>query len=379
MSCATATKYDVFLTFRGLDTRRNFISFLYQELVRRKIRTFKDDKELKNGQRISPELKRAIEESRFAVVVVSQNYAASRWCLKELVKIMDFENKDSITVIPIFYGVEPAGHVRWQTGVVAEHFKKHESREKHEKVLQWKQALAAFAQLSGDCSGDDDSKLVAHEISKKMKIFATISNGRNLVGIDTHMKELNKKLDLNSNKGVRMVGIWARGGEGRSALAKYVYQDMCQQFESHCFLGNVKTVSQGRHSAHLHHEFLQNIQRENPSKQTLKNQKVLLVADDVDKLEQLEALAGDFSSFGPGSVVIITTQDKQLLTSYGIKDVYEVEYLTFQKVCQLFRRQFAFKKRDFFAAFQWALCRATNFATECFFSTSGYGKVTDQI
>ncbi|KAG7586844.1 Toll/interleukin-1 receptor homology (TIR) domain [Arabidopsis thaliana x Arabidopsis arenosa] len=380
MSCATATKYDVFLSFRGLDTRSTFISFLYKELVRMNIRTFKDDEELENGQRISPELKRAIEESRFAVVVFSKNYAASPWCLNELVKIMDFENKDSITVMPIFYGVEP-GHVRWQTGVVAEQFKKHESREDHEKVFSWRQALAAFAQLSGDCSGDDDSKLVdkiAHEISKKMTIFATISNGRNLVGIDRHMKALNRKLDLNSNKDVRMVGIWTRGGDGRSALAKYVYQDMCQQFESHCFLGNVKTISQGRHSAHLHHEFLQNIQRENPNKQSLKNQKVLLVADDVDKVKQLEALAGDFSCFGPGSVVIITTQDKHLLGSYGIKDVYEVDILTFQKVCRLL----AFKKRDISAAFRWALCRATNFATECFCcqsSTFAYWKVTDSV
>ncbi|CAH8257989.1 unnamed protein product [Arabidopsis lyrata] len=104
MTSATATKYDVFLSFRGLDTRRTFISFLYQELARRNIRTFKDDKDLENGQRISPELKRAIEESRFAVVVFSENYAASPWCLEELVKIMDFENKGSITVMPIFYG-----------------------------------------------------------------------------------------------------------------------------------------------------------------------------------------------------------------------------------------------------------------------------------
>ena len=78
--------------------------------------------------------------------------------------------------MPIFYGVEP-NHVRWQTGVLAEQFKKHGSREDHEKVLKWRQALTNFAQLSGDCSGDDDSKLVdkiANEISNKKTIYATI-------------------------------------------------------------------------------------------------------------------------------------------------------------------------------------------------------------
>jgi len=152
MTSPTATKYDVFLSFRGVDTRRNFISFLYKELVRRKIRTFKDDKELENGQRISPELKSTIEVSRFAVVVVSENYAASSWCLDELVTIMDFEKKGSITVMPIFYDVNPCD-LRRQTGVLAEQFKKHASREDPEKVLKWRQALTNFAQLSGDCSG----------------------------------------------------------------------------------------------------------------------------------------------------------------------------------------------------------------------------------
>lgn len=153
MSSVTATKYDVFLSFRGLDTRRTFISFLYKELVRRNIRTFKDDQDLENGQKISPELELAIEESRFAVVVVSVNYAASPWCLKELLKIMDIQkNKGSITVIPIFYGVDPC-HLRNQIGDVAEQFKKHEDRKQdHEKVLSWKQALTELANISGDCS-----------------------------------------------------------------------------------------------------------------------------------------------------------------------------------------------------------------------------------
>ncbi|CAA0331925.1 unnamed protein product [Arabidopsis thaliana] len=325
MSSATATyNYDVFLSFRGPDTRRKFISFLYKELVGRDIRTFKDDKELENGQIISPELRLAIEDSRFAVVVVSENYAASSWCLNELVEIMEVQkNKGSITVMPIFYDVKPSD-LRRQTGVVAEQFTKHEAREQDlEKVLKWRQALAALADISGDCSGEDDSELVdviADKISKELMLVTTISNGRNLVGIDKHMKELNLLMDLNSNKGKRMVGIWGN------------------YFESH-----------------LHKEFVDNIKGENSSKQSLKKQKVLLVADDVDKLEQLDALAGDFNGFGPGSVVIITTKDKQLLISYGIQLVYEAEFLTFQKFCRSFR-SLAFKKRDdISAAFEWAL------------------------
>ncbi|KAL9311564.1 unnamed protein product [Arabidopsis thaliana] len=366
-SSNTLPKFDVFLSFRGLDTRRSFISFLYKELIRRNIRTFKDDKELKNGRRITPELIRAIEGSRFAVVVVSVNYAASRWCLEELVKIMDFENMGSLKVMPIFYGVDPC-HVRRQIGEVAEQFKKHEGREDHEKVLSWRQALTNLASISGDCSWkwEDDSKMVEEitdRISKELMIDTTRSNGSDLEGIDAHMKAFHRLLNLNSKKSVRVIGIWARGGNGRSALAKFVYQNICQHFESHCFLESVKRISQDRHLSHLHEEFMIRIQGECLSKLRLKNQKVLLVADDVNKLEQLDALAEDFNCFGPGSIVIITTQDRQLLISAGIKLVYEVELLRFQKVRGLFR-QLAFKEKDISAAFEVSLYRATNVAME---------------
>ncbi|CAH8359437.1 unnamed protein product [Eruca vesicaria subsp. sativa] len=358
-SSTTATtsisKFDVFLSFRGLDTRRSFISFLYKELLRRNIRTFKDDKELESGRRISPELERAIGESKFAVVVISSNYAASTWCLQELVKIMDFENKGFLTVIPVFYGVDPC-HVRRQIGEVAKQFEKHEMREDHEKVLSWRQALTNLASISGVCTlkWEDDSMMV-DEITERISILidtmktTTTSNGSNLVGIDAHMKALSRLLDLNSKKSVRVVGIWARGGNGRSALAKFVYQNICQHFESHCFLDNAKRISQ---DLHLRRELLKGVQVES-------NKKVLLVANEVNKLEQLDALAEDFNCFGPGSIVIITTQDKQLLVSAGIKLVYEVELLRFRKVRELFR-QLGFRVRE--RAIDSVLCKGTNLA-----------------
>ncbi|KAL7261341.1 hypothetical protein ACSBR1_006899 [Camellia fascicularis] len=78
-------RYDVFLSFRGIDTRHNFISHLYKELIREGIETFKDDSELERGKEISPDLLEAIEESRYSIVVISKNYVSSKWCLDELV------------------------------------------------------------------------------------------------------------------------------------------------------------------------------------------------------------------------------------------------------------------------------------------------------
>ncbi|GKB66509.1 TMV resistance protein N-like protein, partial [Tanacetum coccineum] len=61
--------YDVFINFRGKDTRKNFVDHLYAALDQAGIYTFKDDQKLQRGKSISPELLKAIEESMVAVVV----------------------------------------------------------------------------------------------------------------------------------------------------------------------------------------------------------------------------------------------------------------------------------------------------------------------
>ena len=44
-------KYDVFLSFRGEDTRTNFTDHLYVALKRKGIITFRDEEELKNSRK----------------------------------------------------------------------------------------------------------------------------------------------------------------------------------------------------------------------------------------------------------------------------------------------------------------------------------------
>jgi hypothetical protein len=81
-------KYDVFLSFRGEDTRASFISHLSASLQNAGIIVFKDDNSLQRGHRISKSLQEAIEDSQISVVIFSKNYADSRWCLQELMQIM---------------------------------------------------------------------------------------------------------------------------------------------------------------------------------------------------------------------------------------------------------------------------------------------------
>ena len=138
--------YDVFLSFRGEDTRYNFTDHLYSALGRRGIHTFRDDK-LRRGEAIAPELLKAIEESRSSVIVFSENYAHSRWCLDELVKIMECQKDPAHVVFPIFYHVDPS-HVRKQEGSFGAAFADYEENWKN-KIPRWRTALTEAANLSG--------------------------------------------------------------------------------------------------------------------------------------------------------------------------------------------------------------------------------------
>ena len=140
--------YDVFLSFRGEDTRNGFTSNLNGILRHNGINTFMDDK-LQRGENISTELLEAIESARISIIIFSKNYASSTWCLDELVKILECKNNGQV-VLPVFYKVDPSD-VRNQNGKFGEAFTKHEEKFKDdkEKVQRWRTALKEASNISG--------------------------------------------------------------------------------------------------------------------------------------------------------------------------------------------------------------------------------------
>ncbi|KAM0008606.1 putative TIR domain-containing protein [Helianthus debilis subsp. tardiflorus] len=140
-SPATRTfRFDVFLSFRGEDTRRTFTDHLYHALL---LRTFRDN-EIDRGQVLEPAIKTAITESKGSIVVLSKNYAESRWCLEELRWILEQWRKCGHFVFPVFYYVEPSD-VRSQRGS----FAIEESKWTMDNVWQWKAALREVGNLTG--------------------------------------------------------------------------------------------------------------------------------------------------------------------------------------------------------------------------------------
>ena len=138
--------YDVFLSFRGKDTRNGFTGHLYKALCDNDMYTFNDDNDLQKGEKISEELLKTIERSMISIVVFSENYAESQWCLDELVKILQCRTNGQL-VIPLFYNVDPS-EVRNQRGNFGVALTKFEEKFKN-KVQSWRTALKEAASLAG--------------------------------------------------------------------------------------------------------------------------------------------------------------------------------------------------------------------------------------
>lgn len=139
----------MFLSFRGADVRMNFLSHLYKSLRSWGIITFMDDVELERGEYIPQQLLEAIETSKILIVVLSQDFASSAWCLNELVHIMKGRRRTPRQLVfPIFFNVDPSD-LRKQRGSYAKSFSMHKSRYPSNKVKDWREALTEVANLSG--------------------------------------------------------------------------------------------------------------------------------------------------------------------------------------------------------------------------------------
>jgi len=148
-SSTSPWRYDVFLNFYGKDTRNSFTDYLYATLIRKGIIMFRDDEKLEQGKYVYEELLKATQESMYAILVISPNYAFSRWCLIELSKIVECM-RGTGRILPIFYHVDPS-YVRNQTGTFAEAFARHEKDPKVDihMMQKWRAALREVGNISG--------------------------------------------------------------------------------------------------------------------------------------------------------------------------------------------------------------------------------------
>nr|GEY27883.1 NB-ARC domains-containing protein [Tanacetum cinerariifolium] len=197
--------YDVFMSFQGEDTRTGFTSHLYDAFIRNDIKTYKDDKTLEIGNPIASELLEAIEASKIAIVVLSNNFATSKWCLEEIAKIVKCKEHSKLIVIPVFYHVDPSD-VRHQGNCFQKGFSDHEANPDiaPQNVERWRDAFRKVGALSGFhvTQHRNEAEVITEIVKlilKKMPDTLPIDVTKGLVGIDSRMDEDISKQDNSSD------------------------------------------------------------------------------------------------------------------------------------------------------------------------------------
>ncbi|CAM8914502.1 unnamed protein product [Rhodiola kirilowii] len=351
--CNKKFEYQVFLSFRGPDTRI-FVGHLFNALKKTGFRVFMDNDGLEHGKDIQQKLYEAIHRSEMSIVILSLGYADSRWCLDELVEIMELQALNVHYVLPVFFDVEPTV-VRNQTGAYMNAFCVLEERfgGEMDRVKKWKSALKRVAGLRGlSLNADRAESLLVENIIQELRKLVNTSRlyvPPFVVGKDFILEEIIMWLQDGSTD-VEVGLISGLGGIGKSTIAKIVYNYNAHLFDGCSFLADFtrKTTQFDGLSCLLEQVILDvtgkpgnkihNVDKGlNDIGALLCCRRVLVVLDDVDELKYFPDAFHDPEFFGTGSKIIITTRNEELRKVKLFKRKFEVSELNFQESKELLK------------------------------------------
>ncbi|KAG2277121.1 hypothetical protein Bca52824_059676 [Brassica carinata] len=359
-SSSRSWRYNVFPSFHGPDVRVTFMSHLKKQFQHNGIIAFNDEG-IERSKLIGTELIRSIRESRISIVVLSENYGSSSWCLNELLEILKCQESAGQIVMTVFYKVDPCD-VRKQMGEFGKTFKETCEGKTETQVHKWIHALTHVANIAGEHSvnWNNEAKMI-EKISLNVSDNLNATPSRDfdgMVGLEGHLGKIQCLLILENDEPMTL-GISGPAGIGKTTIARALYNQLSPDFPLRYFMENVggsyRNIGCGDHGSklrlqeqlllHILNQTNINVCHLDVISERLCNQKVLIVLDDVDSLDQLDALAKDIYHFGSGSRIIVTTKDQELLERYGITNTYHVGFPSNGEALEIFCR-YAFRRNS---------------------------------
>lgn len=169
------------------------------------------------------------------------------------------------------------------------------------------------------------------------------------IGVSSKVLEIENLLSKQSWV-VRSVGIWGMAGIGKTTIAKAAFNQMKGNYKSPRFIADFEKEfeKEGMYRLRMQH-LPPNVKEKLDINRCITNQSqisgdesreesVFLVLDDVRNPINAESFLGGFEWFDPGSVIIITSRDKQVLVQCRVVEIYEVKGLDEEESLKLFSR-----------------------------------------
>ncbi|CAH8278238.1 unnamed protein product [Arabidopsis lyrata] len=289
------------------EVRYSFVSHLLDALSRKGI----NDVFVDSDDVLSEEAQGKVERSKICVIVLPGNRTVS---LEKLVKVLECQRNNDQVVVPVLHGDGP---------LQGEWLRELELR-----------GLSPVHRK--ECS---DSKLVeeiVRDVNEKLFYMGRI-------GIYSKVVEVENMINKQP-LGIRCVGIWGMPGIGKATLAKAVVDQMSGGFDAHCFIEDYDTSI---HENRVYRILVEQLMKDDPGnggtitkmslrRDKLNNKRVLVVLDDVCDPLLAESFLEGFDWFGPQSLIIITSRDKQVFRLCRINQIYEVQGLNEKEARQLF-------------------------------------------
>ncbi|KAG0605223.1 hypothetical protein M758_9G041100 [Ceratodon purpureus] len=233
-------EYDVFLCHRGPDTKIAFVSFLYDRLKAAGLRPFLDCKSIGKGQHSQAWIDSAVKTTPIALVIFSENFADSEWCLNELNVMLD---TPGVEVLPVFYKVQLEEVFCPEEGRLSAAFDKLKLRHDETCIERWRDALRRASGLNGwvyEAAGQsletDLVTAIVHKVSKLASKPLPLDVGDYVFGT----KEVVDGI-IQNHKEVSILVLWGMGGIGKSTLARELYNRLREEFVASCYVEDLKS------------------------------------------------------------------------------------------------------------------------------------------
>ena len=166
------------------------------------------------------------------------------------------------------------------------------------------------------------------------------------VGINSRIQGIISHLSSGGSN-VLMVGIWGMGGLGKTTAAKAIYNQIHHIFQFKSFLADVSSTTSKHGLVYLQETLVSDILKQKSQissvdggisliKQKFQHRRVLVIMDNIDEVEQLNAIAGNHDWFGPGSRIIITTRDEHLLQQVEWTRYIQLHEMNEEEALELF-------------------------------------------